>query len=132
MTDAELLAELAGLLDRLDPPPPRVHAAAVLAGAFLGVDWDLLDLVPQPCAAVRGDGAVWRRGEDVLIELGARVTGLVAPRLGVAHAEIHSREGARVLPVDEVGCFSGDLPSGRVRVVLRRPGSAPLVSPWLR
>ncbi|PPK64538.1 hypothetical protein V5P93_007007 [Actinokineospora auranticolor] len=131
MTDAELLAELADLLDRADPVPERVFAAAVAAGALLGIDWLPLELVAHAGVAVRGARAVWR-GDDVLVELGPRITGLVAPGLGVTHAEVHSRDGAEVLPVDGLGCFDAPVPDGRVRVVLHREAAAPLVSDWLR
>ncbi|WP_018684780.1 hypothetical protein [Actinokineospora enzanensis] len=38
MTDAELLTALADLLDRVDPVPHRVLAAAIAAGSLLAID----------------------------------------------------------------------------------------------
>ncbi|GLW92503.1 hypothetical protein [Actinokineospora globicatena] len=131
ISDDDLLAELRTLLDRLDPMPARVRDAAVAAGALLGIDWDELELFTADRVLVRGDGEVWR-GDGLVVELGARLTGLVDHDLGVSHIELHSRDGATLLLPDSVGTFSADLPDGRVRLVLHRSHAAALVSPWLR
>ncbi|MGQ0839371.1 hypothetical protein [Actinokineospora sp.] len=129
MTDADLLAELARLLGRLDPVPADAHAAAVLAGTFLGTRWDWLDLVPMAGAGVRGDACLWR-ADGVLVEVADRIGGLLT--IPVSRAELHSAAGVTVLPVDAVGCFSAAAPPGRLRLVLHREGAAPLVSGWFR
>ncbi|HVK24917.1 MAG TPA: hypothetical protein VM677_26460 [Actinokineospora sp.] len=127
MTDAELLADLAGMLDRLDPVPARVHRAAIAAGAFLGMAWDWLDLIPAPAVAVRGDARVWHSSVGV-IELSDGVSGLIT--IPVKRVEIHSGNGVVEAPVDLGGGFSADV-SGRVRLVLHRDGDVPLVTEWL-
>ncbi|CRK60297.1 hypothetical protein [Alloactinosynnema sp. L-07] len=127
MTDADLLADLAGMLDRLDPVPTRVHRAAVAAGAFLGARWDWLALTPTPAAAVRGEARIWRSAACV-IELSDHLSGLLA--IPVTRVELHSGEGVVEVPVDVVGGFSARV-SGRVRLVLHRDGDVPLVSEWL-
>ncbi|WP_436492659.1 hypothetical protein [Actinokineospora sp. HUAS TT18] len=127
MTDADLLAELSDLLDRLDPVPTRVHRAAIAAGTFLGVAWDWLDLTPLPTLAVRGDARVWHSTAGV-IERSERLTGYLA--IPISHAELHSADGVVALELDEVGGFSAQV-TGRFRLVLHRHGDVPLITEWL-
>ncbi|MGH3864432.1 hypothetical protein [Actinokineospora sp.] len=129
MTDEELLAELAGMLDRVDPVPAAVRTAAMLAGTFLGARWDWLELSPLAGVEVRGDARMWRCGAGV-IEIADRVCGLLT--IPVTRAELHSASGVVVVAVDSVGAFSVRLPAGRMRLVLHRADEVPLVSGWFR
>ncbi|MBC6446583.1 hypothetical protein [Actinokineospora xionganensis] len=129
MTDAELLAELAGMLDRVDPVPATVRTAAMLAGTFVGARWDWLELSPLAGVAVRGGARMWRCGAGV-IEIADRVSGLLT--VPVTRAELHSAAGVLAVAVDSVGAFSAQLPTGRMRLVLHRAGDVPLVTRWFR
>lgn len=129
MTDSELLADLADMLDRLDPVPTSVRTAAMLAGTFVGARWDWLELTPLAGVSVRGGARMWRSGAGV-IEVADRVSGLLS--IPVTRAELHSSAGAVPVAVDSLGAFSARLPAGRMRLVLHRPDSVPLVSGWFR
>lgn len=129
MTDADLLDAVAGMLDRIDPVPTSVRTAAMLAGTFVGARWDWLELTPMAGVAVRGDARMWRCGAGV-IEVGDRVSGLLSIR--VTRAELHSSAGVVPVAVDSLGAFSARLPAGRMRLVLHRADSVPLVSGWFR
>lgn len=129
MTDADLLDAVAGMLDRIDPVPTSVRTAAMLAGTFVGARWDWLELTPMAGVAVRGDARMWRCGAGV-IEVGDRVSGLLS--IPVTRAELHSSAGVVPVAVDSLGAFSARLPAGRMRLVLRRADSVPLVSGWFR
>jgi hypothetical protein len=129
MTDNDLLAELAGMFDRLDPVPVPVRTAAVLAGTFVGARWDWLDLVPMTGVAVRDGARVWQSSAGV-IEVTDRVSGLLT--IPVTRVELHGTAGVVEMPVDAVGGFSARRPSGRIRLVLHRDGDVPLVSEWFR
>jgi hypothetical protein len=129
VTDAELLADLAGMLDRLDPVPAAVRTAAMLAGTFVGARWDWLELTPMAGVAVRGGTRMWRCGAGV-IEVADRVSGLLT--IPVTRAELHSSAGAVAVAMDSLGAFSARLPAGRMRLVLHRADSVPLVSGWFR
>ncbi|WP_026425868.1 hypothetical protein [Actinokineospora inagensis] len=131
ISDDELLSELRGLLDRLDPTPRRVVDAAVVAGSMLGARWVEVELTEVKGVLATGARTVWR-GDGLLVELGRRVTGLVDPKLDVTHVELHSHGAVEVLAVGSIGTFCAERPDGTIRLVLHRSGAAPLVTSWLR
>jgi hypothetical protein len=133
-----LLAELARLLRRMDPMPPRVLADAEAAGALVPTRFDellvtLLDTVP----AVRAAGRrlrLGRLGGEAVLEVeirdlgpALRLAGLAPPtaRLAVRHAT-----GTADVPVDTAGYFTTEVPTGPVRLQLTDPAGRTCATAW--
>lgn len=123
------LADLADLLGRLDPPPPRARTSGVVAGALLGVEATPMELVAEEGAPVRAAGGLWR-SDALLVEIGDRVTGVAAD--GIDRVEVHTCEGVTEVRPDHLGGFAARRPPGLVRLVAHPAAGRPLVSPWLR
>jgi hypothetical protein len=133
-SDDELMATLAELLRRVDPPPGAVVAAASASLAWLDPDTALARLVEaQEPATVRGAAPrllTFEVGEmSVDVEVTAegyrvRLVGQVVPT-GPATVSVQHRDGTTDVRADELGRFVvGEVASGLVRLTLT-PDAAP-------
>ncbi|MEU4802334.1 hypothetical protein [Actinosynnema sp. NPDC023587] len=137
MNDRTLLDALAGLLDRVDPPPPALAARARTAftertGALPARL--ITDSAHTTETGMRGVGRIRTiRFTELDLRLeptgtGLHVTGLA--RTGT-HAVAHWPGGARTTPVDPSGWFHVDhVPPGPVRFVLRDEGRPDIATRW--
>jgi hypothetical protein len=119
-----LLAELARLLRRMDPMPPRVLADAEAAGALLRFDEllvTLLDTVPAARAAGRRL-RLGRPGGEPVLELEIRDVGPALRLAGLAppgtRLTVRAAAGEEHVPVDAAGYFTAEVPAGPVQLVL--------------
>jgi hypothetical protein len=127
-----LLTELARLLRRMDPMPPRVLADALAAGALLGSpaagslpvpreSADELLVLAESVPAVRSPGRRLRIGHpgEPLLELEIRPLGPIQRIAGLAPAAarltIRHEDGDHDVHVDGNGYFNAEVPAGRVR-----------------
>lgn len=143
--DLALLAELGRLLDRRDPVPDDVRAAAELAGELLRApsDWEWLDVLTDTTTLVRqrvGARLIRFGGNEITFDVELRRTGpsrlrlvgLIEPADGVGHVEVRWSSGAATVAPDELGyLYFEDLPAGPLRLVVHRPGRRSLATRWL-
>ena len=143
-TDLALVADLARVLDRVDPMPPGIVDRALFALTLEGLHAELMELawLEEPTLAVRGEQTVQARtitftSEQVtaMITLsvspsgGVRVDGWIAPATGF-DIELHRPAGVLHARSDDDGAFVlPDVPHGPAGLVLRRSdGTGPAVS----
>jgi hypothetical protein len=119
--DKELLAELAVLLRRCDPVPPRVLADAEAAFALAAVpdDWKVLERLSD-VAMVRSGGVSFRFGDkDFTVELELRRLPWRLQLIGMITPAAELEVGGRRIRPDASGFFRvDDLPRGPLRVVV--------------
>ncbi|MBW4715789.1 hypothetical protein [Saccharothrix obliqua] len=118
-----LLAALADVLDRLDPPPARLvtHARDALATRLHADPLDLLtDSARTTPGGMRGTGHRTMRFTDLDLRLEPTATGLrLTGHAPAGHATAHWPGGTRTTAVDPDGWFHLDhVPPGPLRVVL--------------
>jgi len=143
-SDDELMAELAGILDRADPVPAFVVAAAKASGIYSDLDEELAALVydsdfddgtPLPgrgaLARVRGSGGrrLTFEGPALTVELKVqaerRLIGQLLPPQE-ADVEITSPSASFTVHADALGRFVADaVPAGPVRLRCRVRGESP-------
>ena len=143
-TDLALVADLARVLDRLDPMPQGIVDRTLFALTLEGLHTELMELawLEAPALAVRGEQTVQARtitftSEQVtaMITLsvspsgGVRVDGWAAPATRF-DIELHRPDGVLHARSDHDGAFVlPDVPPGPAGLVLRRAdGSGPAVS----
>lgn len=146
--DTALLAELGALLQRLDPVPDTVIAAAEAAGCLLHLDQDvcqlelLLDTATAPLVGVRGSRTTRRldfRCDDTVLSVefgandhgGMRLVGLLEPVGEPVTVSVMWSHGRADSTVDSLGCFRVDgVPTGPVRIEAHRKGCQPMTTGW--
>ena len=148
--DEELLRRLGAIARKADPVPDLVTDLARAAFSFRTLDAELAALVDDSAdelVPVRGPELAERmlefsarelRIELQLTELAGRrsMLGQVHVSTGARDVEVAVESSSGVttaaVAVDALGRFSfDDLPEGSVRLRCRRPGSTPVVTPWL-
>jgi len=147
--DERLLAELRGVVERLDPVPGHVTAAANAALGWRTLEDDIAELLydsiqDQALAGVRAEDQprlLSFRGGSLEIEVEVSGSGpdrtLTGQLMPAGPAQIHVRHGAGVmeLEADAQGRFVAEgVPAGTVSLRCRtdRPGGEPsLATPWL-
>jgi hypothetical protein len=117
-----LLADLARLLRRLDPMPPRVIEDALAAGALVHPRAELVVLA-ETVAAVRSTGRRLRLGRagEPLVEVEIRQVGGVQRLAGLAPAAplaIRHESGDVEVHVGAGGYFTVEVPAGPIRIAL--------------
>ncbi|RZS44648.1 hypothetical protein EV193_101524 [Herbihabitans rhizosphaerae] len=137
--DRALLAELGDLLDRGDPVPEHVTAAAVAAGELIDAHWDwewldrLADVRPVRASGARAHSFTGRASIDVEATgiAKVRLAGLVTSAERFSSVEVCWPAGSTSVAVDSCGRFDvADLPNGPVRLLLRRPGLPVATTGW--
>lgn len=146
--DTALLAELGALLQRLDPVPDTVIAAAEAAGCLLHLDEDvrwleaLLDSATDPLVGVRGSCSARRLDfccDDTMLSVefaandhgGMRLVGLLEPVGEPVTVSVMWSHGHAESTVDTLGCFRVDgVPTGPVRIEVHRKGCQPMATGW--
>lgn len=156
--DAVLEEELRQILDRLDPVPEHLLAAAKECFTWRTVDSELAELVFDSVAEdhgvtedhgvaedhgalVRGDHARLLSFEAAGLTVDVQVTGIGSARRIIGQlappqpATVRVRQGQDVkdLHADELGRFSGDLREGPFSLVCtaRTTTSRPVVTDWI-
>ena len=140
-----LLRELRDVVDKADPIPGHVLAAAKAAFSWRTIDAELAELVNDSLvagAAVRATDAarlLTFEGPDVEVEVevaetGAtrRLTGQLVPA-GGAQLTVRWASGSVEVDADEFGRFTATgVPASSVRIEVNRPGEArPTVTSWV-
>lgn len=142
--DTALLARLAAVAERLDPPPPPVLAAARGSFAWRGIDNELAELVydsdlDAELVGARSAGSSRQltfeaAGLTVEMEVlpDRRVVGQLVPP-GPASIEFRHPAAHVRVDADHLGRFAApSLPSGPVSLRCRADGSGPAVdTDWL-
>ncbi|MEO6084890.1 MAG: hypothetical protein ABIQ18_17440 [Umezawaea sp.] len=140
--DRELLDELVGVLDQVDPVPPLLAEAAGFPPPqdFVPFTW-LSDSAVAVPAGTRGGGgsrALRFSGDGTTVDLrldsvdglGVRALGLVHPPRG-GSVLVSWAQGSAVCEIDLVGWFRAEVvPNGPLRFVVRQPGSPELSTRW--
>lgn len=144
--DAVLEEELRQILDRLDPVPEHLLAAAKECFTWRTVDSELAELVFDSVAEdhgalVRGDHARLLSFEAAGLTVDVQVTGIGSARRIIGQlappqpATVRVRQGQDVtdLHADELGRFSGDLREGPFSLVCTATTatSRPVVTDWI-
>lgn len=139
--DDELLAELGRVLQREDPMPAGVVAAARGAMVWRSVEAELASLAADSLeaavAGVRGSGdrqltfeAASLCVEVDVVDGGQHLVGQVVPaREGTI--EIEGPLVQRSSHLDRYGQFTFDAPLGPARFRVRSPGGADVVTDWV-
>ena len=152
MADVEpLLAELGEVLDRADPIPDAVVAAARSSFVWRTIDAELAELSADShltSGGVRSGGASTTAGAarlltfeatgiDIEVEVnetgGARqLMGQIVP-VGEAHLTVRWVGGERAVDADVAGRFTvADIPAGAISIAITRPGSTrAVVTSWV-
>lgn len=140
-----LLRELRDVVDKADPIPDHVLAAAKAAFIWHAIDAELAELVNDSLvagAAVRATDAarlLTFEGPDVEVEVevaetGAtrRLTGQLVPA-GSARVTVRWAGGEVAADADEFGRFTAvGVPAASVRIEVRRAADAPpIVTSWV-
>ncbi len=145
--DEALLAELAGLLDRADPPPAALVEMSKQLWTWRTIDAELAELghdslVDEPSAAVRSgeqERLITFETPRLTIEVevagGAgdrRLVGQLDPA-GPAELELRTADGAVSGAADHLGRFVIALPAARQRASLRcvLPDGGAVETAWL-
>lgn len=150
LDDDALLAELGGLLDRVDPPPAWLQDLARLGYGLRSVDLELAELVAdsqveEPALAVRGAAARTEprllsfEAEGLLIDLqispgavGIDLAGQLVPTLPAAVELRQPDRPVRRVQADRFGRFTLEALSDRpFSLVVVRPGMRPVASSWV-
>jgi hypothetical protein len=140
-----LLAELRSVLQRADPVPAEVVAAAKGSFTWRTVDAELAELVADSLtmsAPVRGVGAprlLTFEGAALVVEVEVAETGTTRRLLGqlvpTAPADIVVRwqGGSAATTADDLGRFAvADIPAGPVSISVTRPSDPnPVVTSWV-
>lgn len=149
--DQQLITAVAGMLDRVDPPPGWMVDLAKLSFDLRSIDAELAELVAdsridEPLVAVRSAGTVAEprlltfESSELAVELEVdrdergrpALTGQLVP--GEA-AEVELRQpGAqtRSVQTDDLGRFRfDDLADGPFSLVCRPGAGRPVASPWV-
>jgi hypothetical protein len=150
--DAELLAELRSVLDRVDAPPAEVTEFAKAALGWRRLDAELAELLAdsalesESAALTRGEGAArWLefRADELAIDVeiqadGDRrtVLGQLAPPPAAATVEVQADDGTVVATAkpDALGRFRLTFEgAGRIRLRVTRhdPAGPPIETSWL-
>jgi hypothetical protein len=140
-----LLRELRDVVDKADPIPGHVLAAAKAAYVWRTIDAELAELVNDSLVAggaVRATDAarlLTFEGPDVEVEvevaetgLTRRLTGQLVPA-GGARVTVRWASGAVDVDADEFGRFTAiGVPASSVRIEVHRPTEArPTVTSWV-
>jgi hypothetical protein len=140
-----LLHELRDVVDKADPIPDHVLAAAKAAFIWHTIDAELAELVSDSLAtsgAVRATDAARLltfegHGVEVEVEVaetGAtrRLTGQLVPA-AAARVTVRWAGGATEADADEFGRFAvSDVPAASVRIEVHRPADTrPIVTSWV-
>jgi hypothetical protein len=148
--DLVLLAELRGMLDRVDPPPAWLEELARQSYGLRAVDLEVAELVAdsqvdRPAVAVRAttgpaeprllsfeaDG----RLVDLEVSYGERGPELAGQLVPASSATVELRRPGRAtltVAADDRGRFTvTDLDTGPLSLVCRWAGSAVLALPWI-
>lgn len=149
--DDDILLRLLGRALRDDPdpalaeePPADVVAAAKAAWGPGDLDWELAALLADTTAdpvlsGMRGDVAQLRSlvfegaGIRIEVELAAadgELLGQLEPA-AAATVELHTAGGIEPVQADELGRFRFALPTGGLRLRVRRADAPDLVTPWV-
>lgn len=140
-----LLAELRNVVDRADPIPDRVVAAARASFAWRTIDTELAELVADSSLAGSGVRAAEAarlltfEADGVEIELevaetgsSRRLTGQLIP-VGAAQVTIRWGDGSLEVRADDLGRFSAEgIPATTVSLeILRARAEHPVVTSWV-
>lgn len=140
-----LLAELADVMERADPVPPNVVAAAKAAYVWRTIDAELAELAAD--SLLQGAGVRTRDaarlltfrapGLEVEVEVAAtgttrRLTGQLVP-VGPAEITVRWPDGSTTAQADAMGRFGVEsVPAGTVSLAIRRPDAErAVVTSWL-
>jgi hypothetical protein len=141
-----LLAELRDVIDRVDPVPDRVLAAARASFAWRTIDAELAELtadsLDNPLAGVRTNGSARlltfeASGVEVEVEVAdtgstRRLTGQLVPP-SAARITLRWASGSIETSADEMGRFTLDgVAAGTVSLAILQPGAThPVVTSWI-
>jgi len=150
--DAELLAELRALIDRVDPVPPEVTEFAQAALGWRRLDADLAELLAdsaletEATALTRSEGGPrWLtfRAADLAVDVevqadgnGFVLLGQLSPPPVTATVELQGGDGAvlAAAAADSLGRFRLTVDGGgriRLRILRTDPEAAALETSWL-
>jgi hypothetical protein len=157
--DDELLRDLRAVVERVDPPPPSLTAAAQALLSWRTVDAELAELVfdslvDEPGVLTRG-----ARSGDAALAASARLLSFEASGLTIAvevvdagdagerrrltgqldpaqpaRVEVRDRRGILPLDADRLGRFTADVGAGPVSLRCRvgaTPGRGVVVTDWV-
>jgi hypothetical protein len=118
-----VLADLARLLRRLDPMPPRVLDDALAAGALVHRPRAGLLVLADTVSAARSAGRRLRIGRagEPLVEVEIRQVGDAQRLAGLATATpltVRHESGEIGVHVDACGYFTVEVPAGPIRIAL--------------
>lgn len=139
-----LLVQLRDVAELADPIPEAVLTAARAAFTWRTIDAELAELTADSLLAAAGVRAsqaarlLTFNAPGVEIEVEVAVTGgarrLTGQLVPVASAELTVRwgDGATSTTSDDLGRFTAhDVPAGLVRIEIRRPSQAPIMTSWV-
>jgi hypothetical protein len=146
-----LLSEVRAVIEKADPIPEKVIAAAKGSFTWRTIDTELAELVADSSeslgadlvgAGVRGDAAprlLTFEATGLVVEVEVAETGtnrrLVGQLVPMTAADVVVRwsTGSAATAADELGRFDvSDIPTGLVSIAVTRPGDAnPIITSWV-
>lgn len=145
--DQELISAVAGMLDRVDPPPGWMVDLAKLSFDLRSIDAELAELVAdslmdEPLVGVRSAAAApprmltFERGdwalevESIAAGSGWQLIGQVVP-MTACRVEVIQQAGRRILEADDLGRFLIDgVAAEPVMLVVDAPGHPRISTGW--